>query len=67
MIRGEILSLKIEVEKQKEEILKLEESMNAPKQSESIDSSKKWEGLKKAFSATKTVDKENLSDRSRSR
>ena len=67
MIRGQILSLKMELERQKEEILKLEENQNATKQSESIESSKKWDGLKKAFSATKTVDKDALSDRGRSR
>lgn len=70
LVRNEILFLKSEIAKNKEEILKLEEMLSAPnaiKQSESIDSKKKWQGLREAFTnSSKPMDKGYLNDGRRS-
>lgn len=70
MVRNEILFLKAEVSKNKDEIVRLEEMMSPPnalKQSESIDSKKKWQGLREAFTTnSKPMDKGYLNDGRRS-
>ena len=66
-LRNEIRFLQREVNKLKDDIVRLEEMMSAPnalKQSESIDSKKKWESLRQAFSSP-PIDKENSSVRFR--
>ena len=70
VLRNQLMILKEEVRSQKDEIVKLEEMMSPPnaiKQSESIDSKKKWQGLREAFTAnSKPMDKGYLNDGRRS-